>query len=277
MKYSIYFKGENVELHLETQIVGRIDCYKFDGTLERFSNVPNMTRLFGYENINYNQPYYLYPIDLKKSSKGEYQVLEDKNTHLRLRFLSGILEGEWIIRRLNTGQILFWKPITKEFVCPAKTMIDEVSSDIKQTVKQQFSSFENVSNDPFMFEGITAATGVWTGADLHTTLFPDYAIDKIGNRMKTLMKDLFVDFNHNENFAGGIDEVDLVNNKKIKYIAVKGHSNIEVPKGAGLSLQLDSSLVWDNTLNIWVLNDAIPEGVSIMTNNKPACKICWVK
>ena len=268
-------KGKEVRLFLQMQEAGRIDCFKLKGELGAISNVPNMTRLFGTEIQNFNEPYYLFPIDLSVASSGEYKVLQENEKYLKVQFLSGLLSGIWILRRLNTGEVLLWKPADDNFVCPAKSMITPVVSSFAQPVVQQFSSFV-ASTDGKTFSGVAAATGVWTGLDMHTTMFPAYTIEKMYHKMIQNMGSLVVDFNHDLQNKGGIDKVTLHDDKKIKYISVEGHSDVEVPRGAGLSIMTVSDLRWDDNLKVFVADDSTPLGVSVITKGNPACTICRV-
>jgi len=283
MRYSFYQSfgedGNVFKLYIESQMLS-VRCYKFETNVKSISNEPGITRLFGQEIFDMIGNYFLYPLEYKDVEIGDFIVLEDNEKVLRIKFpeIDGkLLQGEWIIRRLSSGDVLLWKPLPVVFTMPTKNVIvnSENKSEIRN-VKQQFSIFQ-ISSDGEDFEGIAAAEGIWTGQDLHTTLFTDKIIESIFEQMNNSLDNQLVDYNHDFINDGKLTNISLETANGIKYIRVWGKGNKPIPMGAGLSMILNSSIIWDKNLNVFILLDAKPEGVSIMTSGHSACTICMIK
>lgn len=108
-------------------------------------------------------------------------------------------------------------------------------------------------------------------------------------QMKLDQDKLFVDYDHrtltpssvhridslvNE---GSITNLELIDNNKLTYIYVKGKGDKPIELGTGLSVNWQSTIVWDNELNVFVLTAVNVLGFSLVKQMKPACKICFVK
>ncbi len=283
MKYSLYSNKEKDDeyvfnLYLENQIDNRIDHYSFVNKIAEISNEPNITKIFGYSDLEVNDDYYLYPLDLDGVSVGNYYIVEEHPKFLKLKFEDGLLIGEWIIRKVDYDgyNVLFWKPPVEGYACPARSLSYESGKREPVIVEQKFNAgFPNL-NGIHDFNGIAISTGIMTGGDLNTTLFDDNAIDRIYDYMNKNKKKLIVDFSHDFVDTGSISDVKLITNSDKKYIQIFGHSNKDITSNAGLSLAMKSTLEFDDDLNVYRWIDGEVIGVSILPDQRPACKICTV-
>jgi len=278
MKYSLYQNKTEIKLYIQTQ-KGLVKGYQFFSNIENISNIPGMTRLFGAE-TEMDNDYPLYPIDYSIASVGKFDLIEQTEKFTRLNFEKeekAVLQGEWLLRHLSTGETLFWKPYPTVGVMSTKNIdISQKDGEVIKTVDQQFSvfaieAFENT------FSGIAAAEGVWTGADFRTTLFTDEIIQKLAKDMKNNMSTQLVDFNHDFIPAGKLTNVELRKERGISYIFVEGITERPVAFGAGLSILIKSTLKWNSKLNVYVLLEASSLGTSIITESKPACTMCMIR
>ena len=279
MKYSFYqvFNKDDNSFKLIVQTPMKIIGYQFFSDIKHISNELGMTRLFGKQIDDSDARYALFPIN-KDVQVGNFDLIEENENFMKLSFDErgiGDLKGEWILRKLNNGETLFWKPfstITQEFS-------QEVTIDNKQKSKevtQSYSVFEIHSNE-HEFSGIVAAQGIWTGRDKHTTLFTKELIQMLASDMKQNREIQLVDFNHNLINSGKITSVELKEERGISHISITGVADRPVPAGSGLSIMIKSTIKWDRNLNIYVPVSAESKGVSILTENNPACTICMVR
>ena len=216
----------------------------------------------------------------KEIDVGEFLVIEDTEKILRFNFIeeNKMLKGDWILRKLSTGDYLFWKPFPIVAVMPTKNVeVALEQGEVIEPVDQQFSIFQLETDSDNSFRGILLAEGVWTGGDLHTTLFTDQIIVKIAQKMQANINNQLVDYNHSFVNEGSLIKVELREERGINYIWVEGVGQKPIPPGSGLSIILKSTLKWNSKLNVFVLLEAEPIGSSIMTNNKPACTICMIR
>ena len=284
MRYSFYQGFDDVNevfrLYFQTHDNSIIRCFEFKSNIKAISNEPGITRLFGKEIFDQAGNYFLFPLEFDNVDVGEFLVIENTDKVLRFNFIEGnkMLQGDWVLRRLSTGDYLFWKPFPIVSIMPTKNV--EVSleqGEIIEPVEQQFSIFELETDGDNTFRGILAAEGIWTGGDLHTTLFTDTIIVKLAKKMQENMSNQLVDFNHSFINEGNFFKVELREERNIKYIWVEGVAQKPIPFGSGLSITLKSTLKWNSKLNIFVLLEADPIGGSIITDNKPACTICMIR
>ena len=293
MKYSMSISSAAVDrlslvMHLENQN-GSVDRYDFLSNIKAISDTPNVTKMFGKCQENYTtDKYQFYPLQEGGIETGNYRIIEDKQNYKILEFTSGvILTGIWIVRLCNDGRYLLWKPTPDGYVCPAQTYSTEVVGE-GQEVLQQYASF-NVATRDQSFEGIGVSSGVVVGLDNHPTLVTPQNIRDMYKQMKTDQKRLIVDYDHSTvtprtiqsidqiKSEGSIDSLELVDNDKITYVYVKGTGNKGIQLGTALSINWRSNLVWDDTLNVYVLKTVKVVGFSLVKEMKPACKICYVK
>lgn len=296
MKYSLYketFEDGNLfKLYLKLQD-STVVSYKFKTIDHMFSNLPNATRWFG-QLVYGEDDYYLYPIDQSGISVGEYEIIQAHEKFLKIKFTSGSLEGEWFLRNVTGGEVLFWKPKPEGFVCHMKS-VEVINTDVPMenriTVDQAFSS--EILIDGRDFSGPCISTGVATGIDRISTLFTLKFLKKLEKKLIKKMPELVVDVDHellqvigdklptqvekDSVNTGKITKIKLKENDKIDYIWCKGQTDYPIQNHAGLSITMKTELVWDDNLNIWVADDADPIGISITDKIQPACKICWVE
>ncbi len=282
MRYSFYqsFNNSVNVFRLYVQMPsGDVRQYEFTSNIKAISNEDGITRLFGKEIFDIAGNYFLFPLQFDNVDVGEFMFMEDNEKFIRLRFLENdkTLQGDWILRFLSNGDILFWKPFPVVAVMPTKNVqVAQDSNEELPTVEQRFSIFE-VTSDGHNFDGIAAAEGIWTGGDFHTTLFTPEVIESLGQQMQSDMDNQLVDYNHDFINSGKLNEVEVKERRGIKYIAVKGIGDKSIPFGSGLSILIKSTLKWDTNLNVFVLLNAEAKGVSIMTENRPACTICMIR
>ena len=284
MRYSFYsYFGEEVNvfrLYTQMREEGMVKCYEFQTNVKGISNEPGITRLFGKEVFDIAGNYFLFPLDFDNVEIGEFTITQENEKFTRLFFVTkegNTLSGEWILRNLTTGQVLFWKPLPVVFNMPTGGVTikeDDTSNFIE--VEQRFSIFE-LETDGGSFHGVAAAEGIWTGQDFNTTLFTGKIIQSLGEQLNDSMTSMIVDRNHDFINDGGLDTVSIKERKGVKYIEVSGFSNTPIPPGSGLSITIKSEIKWDNILNVWVLMNASPIGVSIITESRPACTICMIR
>ncbi len=282
MRYSFYQsfnEGANT-FRLYVQMPnGNVKQYEFNSNIEAISNEDGITRLFGKEVFDIAGNYFLFPLQFDNVDVGEFMFMEDNEKFIRLRFLENdkALQGDWILRFLSNGGVLFWKPFPVVSVMPTKNVqVTQDNNENLPIVEQQFSIFE-LHADGNDFDGIAAAEGIWTGNDFRTTLFTGEIIESLAKQMHDNMEGQLIDYNHDFLNSGKLTEVSLQEQRGIKYIAVKGVGDRPIPLGSGLSIFLKSTLKWDNNLNVFVLLNAEAKGVSIITENRPACTICMIR
>ncbi len=283
MKYSFYQyfgEEENVfRLYIQTHENGIVRCYEFKTDIQGISNEPGITRLFGKEVFDIAGNYFLFPLDFNNVEVGNFIIMQEDDKFVRLRFVTegNILQGEWLIRRLSTGDVLFWKPFPAVFTTQDRTVTVQASDNtLEVEVEQSFSLFELEVLDN-TYSGIAAAEGIWTGQDFHTTLFSKDIINTIFAQLDGNLDKMLVDYNHDLINDGLIKTVSLHEDRGIKYIRASGTGNKPIPPGSGLSLLIKSKLKWDNNLNVFVLLDVETIGLSIITENNPACTICMIR
>ena len=88
---------------------------------------------------------------------------------------------------------------------------------------------------------------------------------------------MLIDYNHDLIHDGILKKVSLHEDKGIKYIRASGTGNKPIPPGSGMSLLTKSKLKWDKNLNVFVMIDVETLGLSIITENNPACTICMIR
>lgn len=279
MRYSLYKYSKDgiyeYKLFFESQF-GNVVGYKFTSDNEKISNEFGVARLFGSKIFDIAGEYMLYPVQHDDVEIGEFYVVEEHDEFIKMIFsdVNKGLTGVWIIRSLSNGETLLWKPFPLVSTMPKVTKDLDTSLFIKQT--QNFALFR-LEHNGYDFTGTAVAEGVWTGIDKHTTLFTSEIVDQVYDKMKDTLDSQIVDYNHDSVNKGKLTDITLKSYMDRKYIEVKGISSSSVPLGSGLSVTLDSTIVWDNNLNVWVLVSAEPIGVSIITENTPACTICMIK
>lgn len=285
MRYSFwqsFDKNANLfKLYLQLPEEPFVRCYEFFSKVEGISDIPGITRLFGEEIHDPAGHYFLYPINYDHVEAGFCGLLQKEEKFLRIEFFNdeneSPLKGKWVLRKLSNGMILFWKPPPVIYTMPTKNVEVKVEEgDKTMEIEQKFSVFQLESSDG-KFTGIAAAEGVWTGQDLHTTLFSDKDIENIYEQMKDKLPEMLVDYNHDFVNNGGLKKIALKTQRGVKYIEVEGEGNSPIPLGSGLSLIIKSKLKWDTNLNVWTLAAVVPKGVSILTQGNPACTICMVR
>ena len=281
MRYSFYqfFSGEINVFRLYIEMPKGVLCYEFKSNIKAISNEDGITRLFGKQIYDIAGNYFLFPLTFDNVEVGEFMLMEDAEKFVRIRFLESnkTLQGDWLLRYLSSGDVLFWKPFPDVAVMPTKDVqvIQEDGEELP-IIEQRFSVFE-ITTDGHNFDGIAIAEGIWTGGDFHTTLFTDKIIESLAQQMESNMQDQLVDYNHDFISSGKLTNVKLEKRRGIKYISVKGIGDKPIPLGSGLSILIKSTLKWDNNLNVFVLLDAEPKGISIMTETFPACTICMIR
>jgi len=281
MRYSFYqfFSGDINVFRLYIEMPKGVLGYEFKSNIKAISNENGITRLFGKQIFDIAGNYFLFPLTFNNVEVGEFMLLEDAEKFIRIRFLESnkTLQGDWLVRHLSSGDILFWKPFPIVAIMPTKNVqVIQENNEELPIIEQQFSIFGAVA-DGRNFEGIAAAEGIWTGSDFHTTLFTDKIIESLAQQMKENMTVQLIDYNHDFISAGMLSSVELKEERGIKYIFVKGVGDKPIPFGSGLSILIKSTLKWDTNLNVFVLLNAEPKGVSIITENIPACTICMIR
>jgi hypothetical protein len=283
MKYSFYQyfneDGNIFRLYIQTPNSDFVRCYEFKTDIEGVSDEPGITRLFGKEIFDVAGNYFLFPLDFNNVEVGDFVLLQEDDKFTRLNFVSenNVLQGEWLLRRLSTGDILFWKPFPAVFTAKNTSATIQISDNTPEVeAEQKFSLFE-LTSDGGSFDGIAVAEGVWTGQDFHTTLFTKDIIEEIFSQMDGNLENMLVDYNHNMISDGQLKGVTLHEDRGIKYIRATGTGNQPIPAGSGLSLLVKSKLKWDNNLNVFVLVKAETLGLSIITENNPACTLCMIR
>lgn len=288
MRYSLYknrFEDVNqFRLYLKMQD-GDVILYKFMTPDLMFSNLPIATRWFGTFEFG-TDDYYLYPVDESGVSVGEYEIIQMHKKFIKIKFINGKLEGEWYIRFIKGGEVLFWKPRPEGFVCNMNKaeVIESIGDNDNLVVKQAFGA--HLEFDGKDFSGPCISAGIVTDAFSRTsTLFTNKFLKKFTKKLQSKMSELIVDIDHEflvtndkeESNTGKITEIKLNENDKINYIWCKGQTTHPVPPHAGLSVTLETEIVWDDKLNIYVAVDGEPIGIAITDKIQPACKICWIE
>jgi len=281
MRYSFYqFFSEEVNVfRLYIEMPKGVLCYEFNSNIKAISNEDGITRLFGKQIFDIAGNYFLFPLTFDNVEVGEFMLIEDAEKFVRIRFLENnkTLQGDWLLRYLSSGDVLFWKPFQVVSVMPTKDIqVIQENGEELPVIEQRFSVFE-ITTDGHNFDGIAAAEGIWTGGDFHTTLFTDTVIESLAQQMKNNMEDQLVDYNHDFISSGKLTNVKLEERRGIKYISVKGIGDKLIPMGSGLSILIKSTLKWDSNLNVFVLLSAEAKGISIMTETIPACTICMIR
>lgn len=254
-----------------------VRCYVFTTPVNGISGEPGVTRLFGEEKVDPAGEYFLFPITFDNVEVGEFNLLEINEKFIKLDFLGSMLNGTWVIRYLADGRVLFWKPFPIVYTVPTRGfVVEQVEGDIIREVKQTLSVFQAEVKDR-KFEGIALAEGIWTGGDLHTTLFSDKDVDHIYDEMKSNLSEMIVDYDHSFINDGKLNGISLGERRNTKFIELSGEGNKPIPFGSGLSLILNSELKWDTKLNVWTLLSVKPLGVSVITQGSPACTICMIR
>lgn len=282
MRYSFYQSfndGINVFRLYVQMPSGDVRQYEFTSNIKAISNNDGITRLFGKEIFDIAGNYFLFPLQFDNVDVGEFMFMEDNEKFIRLKFLENdkTLQGDWILRFLSNGSVLFWKPFPVVSVMPTKNVqVTQDNNENLPTIEQRFAIFE-LHADGNDFDGIAAAEGIWTGSDFLTTLFTGEIIESLAKQMQDNMEGQLIDYNHDFLNSGKLTNVSLQERRGIKYIAVKGIGDKPIPLGSGLSIFLKSTLKWDNNLNVFVLLNAEAKGVSIITENRPACTICMIR
>lgn len=281
MRYSFYqaFSEDINVFRLYIQTHDIVRCYEFKSDIKAISNENGITRLFGKQIFDIAGNYFLFPLDFDNVEVGEFMLMEEDEKFTRLRFLESnkTLQGDWILRRLSTGDVLFWKPFSIVAVMPTKDVqVVKEEGETLATVEQQFSIFE-MAADGNNFEGIAIAEGVWTGKDFHTSLFTEEIIESLAQQYSENMDNILVDYDHDFVNAGKLNKVELKEQRGVKYISVKGIGDKPIPLGSGLSILIKSTLKWDINLNVFVLLSAEAKGISIITESRPACTICMIR
>jgi len=282
MRYSFYKAQMEVDgifrLYIETHSAF-VRCFEFKSNIKAVSVEPGITRLFGKEIFDVVGNYFLFPISTDNVEIGEFSLIEDTEKVLKIKFIDSdsSLQGEWVLRRLSTGEWLFWKPFPMVAVMPTKNVeISLEQGEIIEPIAQSFGIFDLERVGDNSFRGILAAEGIWTGGDRHTTLFSDRIIVSLVQQMQDDINNQLVDFDHSFENEGSLFKVELREERGIKYIWVEGVAQRAIPHGAGLSITLKSTLKWNSKLNVYVLLSATPIGLGIMTGSKPACTICMI-
>ena len=286
MRYSLYkdtFEDLNTfRLYLKLQD-GSVVRYEFKTQDHMLSNLPTATRWFG--KLSFVDDYFLYPIDTSGISVGEYEIIQMHEKFIKIKFLNGMVQGEWYLRNIRDGEILFWKPKPEGFVCQMRSV--EISKlelrEDRITVEQAFGA--HLIIDGREFSGPCMSSGIVTGLDRVSTLFPDSFLRKFTKKLQNKMSDLIVDIDHEflvtgdkeGSNTGEITEIKLKENNRINYIWCKGRTNHPIPGNAGLSVTLKTEAVWDDDLNIYVAVDGDPIGITITDKISPSCKICWIE
>ncbi len=283
MKYSFYQhfneEGNVFRLYIQTFKDGVVRCYEFKTDIKGISNEPGVTRLFGKEVFDVAGNYFLFPLDFDNVEVGDFLLIQEEPKFTKLNFVTSdnALQGEWILRRLSTGEFLFWKPFPV-----VTTTIDRIitvsDSEVIPIVaiEQRFSVFE-VNTKDNKWDGILLAEGIWTGQDYHTTYFNKGIVDSIYQQLSSDLENQLVDYNHDLIHDGTIDKVSIHTENGIRLIRASGTGNKPIPAGSGLSLLTQSKLKWDNNLNIYVALSSVPKGTSIITESNPACTICMIR
>ncbi len=252
------------------------------------SDNPNATRWFG-KLVLGEDSYYLYPIDESGISVGEFEIIQMHEKFIKIKFLNGLITGEWYLRNVSGGEVLFWKPKPEGFVCSMNTTVitderlSEMNTDNKIVIEQAFGSHLLIVDNEF--SGPCMSSGIVTGLDRISTLITDAFLRKFAKKLQNKMSDLIVDIDHEflvtgdkeQSNTGSITEIKLKENKKLNYIWCKGQTTHPIPGHAGLSVTLKTEAVWDDELNIYVAVDGDPIGIAITDKISPACKICWVE
>jgi hypothetical protein len=290
MRYSVYKyeleAGNEFRIYLKMQD-GSVVCYKFLTLDHMFSNMPNATRWFG-QIVLGEDDYYLYPVSTTGIAVGEFEILQIHEKFIRVKFINGLLEGEWYFRNITGGEVLFWKPKPEGFVCGMNNVsieekIENIAVTDKVVLEQAFGSSLVIEGRDF--SGPCMSAGIVTGLDRVSTLFTNEFLEKFTKKLQNKIDELIVDVDHEflatgdkeGSNTGGISEIKLKENKKLNYIWCKGQTTHPLPVNAGMSVTLKTDAVWDDELNIYVAVDGDPIGVSITDKIQPACKICWVE
>lgn len=283
MRYSFYQyfseEGNVFRLYIQTFKDGVVRCYEFKTNIKAISNEPGVTRLFGKEVFDIAGNYFLFPLDFDNVETGDFLLVQEEPKFTKLNFINEDteLKGEWILRRLSTGEFLFWKPfpIVTTVVDRVITVSDSEVIPIV-AVEQRFSVFEVKTKDN-RWDGIAMAEGIWTGQDLYTTYFNKDIVESIYQQLSSDLENQLVDYNHDLIHDGTIDKVSIHTENGIRLIRASGTGNKPIPGGSGLSLLTQSKLKWDNSLNVYVSLSSVPKGVSIITESNPACTICMIR
>lgn len=282
MRYAFYQSfnedGNIFKLFIETQH-GGVRCFKFFTDIRAVSDIPGLTRLFGEEIFDLAGNYFLFPVDYQNVETGNFVFSGDGDKFTKLSFIDDdkTLKGDWVLRWLSNGTILFWKPFPVISMIPTNTVtVTLAKGEHLVPVEQQFSVFQ-VDSAGYEFEGILAAEGIWTDNKWRTVLFTKDIIKSIYQQFSAALDSKVVDFNHSLLKAGHFTGVELHEENGVAHISVKGVADKPVPFGSGLSLWTKSKIKWDDNLNVDVLLETEPLGGSIMTDSNPACTICMIR
>ncbi len=283
MRYSFYkhfSEGlSTFNLHLQNEENGKIRSFEFQSNIEGISDIPGVTRLFGKEIEDLAGNYALFPVRFDNVEVGNFGLIQQDEKFTTLQFSNeepGTLNGRWILRKLSTGDFLLWKPVPMVFTTPTTDIA--IGEDVEkiEEIEQQFAIFEVHGSDG-KFSGIGVAEGIWTGKDFHTTLFNKPILNRINKKMNDNMSQMLVDYNHDFVPNGKLTKVTLQEQRGVAFIELEGEGNLPIPPGSGLSLILKSKIKWDKNLNVFVLLEADPLGISIITEGSPACTICMIR
>ncbi len=284
MRYSLYQATEGglstFKLFIQMQDNGHVRCFQFHSNIKGISDIPGVTRLFGREVHDIAGEYFLFPINYTGVELGAFGLIEESPKVIAMQFLEdseSALRGRWILRFLPDGSVLFWKPFPMVFTVPQTDItVTEEELQTLEVVEQKFAIFE-VTAEEGTFKGIAAAEGIWTGGDFHTTMFTAKIVKSINQQMAANIDKMLVDYNHDFIPNGKLKKVTLKQERGITFIDVEGEGNLPIPMGSGLSLIVKSKIKWDKNLNVFVLLEAEPQGVSILTEGNPACTICMIR
>lgn len=268
------------KLFIQMNKGGQVREYEFHSNIKGISDIPGVTRLFGREVLDIAGEYFLFPISFNGVEVGSFGLIDSSEKFIEMQFLDdtdNVLRGRWLLRFLSDGGVLFWKPLPLVFTLPTRDVtVTTDNLDAIQQIEQKFAIFEVTAADG-KFSGIAAAEGIWTGGDFHTTMFTEKIIKSINQQMIKNIDKMLVDYNHDFIPNGKLTKITLKQERNITFIDIEGEGNLPIPLGSGLSLIVKSKLKWDKNLNVFVLLEAEPQGVSILTEGNPACTICMIR
>lgn len=261
----------NLTLERDGKSVYILDFATVDGVI---SDVSGIARLHADKLRLRDSTYNLYPIE-EDVTQGQFEYLQIYPEYMIIKITSGkLISGIWVVRVLADNNVLFWKPPTLN----EKQTIVGYSGDYKgekKHVSQEYSLF-TVDSGGKTFSGIAIAEGVWMGLDKRPTYFGKKIITNIGQQFAKALNTIPVFENHDRIPHGMITGVVTKEIKGINTVTISGTFDKPVLPDCALSLDVKSDLIWDNKINAYDLLAVEVEGLSVLTQGKPACTICMV-
>ena len=183
-------------------------------------------------------------------------------------FNGHVLSGHWVMYYdwiKDEGKLYYEELIESENSSGSDNAIE----------RSQFRDYIS-GNGMNVFEGTAVAVGVYADSQNRKVFYTNAFLNKLVRMYNGDPSKIKVDWNHDGNYVGELKNFEIRENPVYR-IYVRGDAGRPVPHGAGLSIDFYYRKKWNEEFQVFEAVNPRVVAVSVLTDYKPGCSMCFTK